>query len=197
MFKSVIKPKHEVTGIILAGGLGRRLGGKDKGTLRFKQELLIEKQVDWLEGQTQTILISANQNINFYEKYSYPVLQDKNKEFLGPLSGVLRGLENCKTDWMFVHPIDVPNLPTDFLERFISRIKIKNNSYFACTPNRKHFLTMLIHRDCLGQLNEFVESGNSRVGMFHKAIRSIGLDIGLDEEYFKNLNENSDYDQSL
>lgn len=114
--------KNEITGLILAGGEGRRVGGFDKGLLEFEGVSLIERQLQWLKPQVETVLISANRNLPVYQDFGYSVLPDNTNTPQGPLQGVLNALSVCKTRYLFVHPIDVPNLPSDTLQQMITRI---------------------------------------------------------------------------
>jgi molybdopterin-guanine dinucleotide biosynthesis protein A len=184
--------KQNVTGLILAGGGGRRVGGDDKGLLNYNGISLIERQIQWLKPQVKTVLISANRNIEQYKRYHYEVLQDNQQGFEGPLHGVLKGLEFCSTQWLFIQPVDMPNLPSNLIE-LIQTKSVVADCYYLKSNQREHYLSMLISRKCLPVLRNYLNSGNRRVSHFHQHIESVVLDIGLHESLFKNLNFQSDY----
>ena len=71
--------KNNITGLILAGGAGRRVGGADKGLLKYAGLTLIEHQIEWFKPQVKTLLISANRNISQYQNFGYSVLKDNNE----------------------------------------------------------------------------------------------------------------------
>lgn len=190
--------KDNVTGLILAGGAGSRVGGADKGLLKYAGSTLIEYQIQWIEPQVNTLLISANRNISQYKNFGYLVLEDNNDGFDGPLYGLLRALENCVTDWLFVQPIDVPHLPGDLLALFCDKISQLNKNewadcFYLASEQRAHYLSMLINRKCLKALQRHLNTDNKRVRDFHRQIGSIAVDLSLKEESFKNMNFQSDY----
>ncbi len=184
--------KQNVTGLILAGGAGRRVGGVDKGLLNYDGTSLIERQTQWLKPQVKTILISANRNIEQYKKYNHEVLQDNQQGFEGPLHGVLKGLEFCSTPWLFVQPVDMPGLPINLIDLIQSK-QVVADCYYLKSNQREHYLSMLINRKCLPGLKKYLTSGSRRVRGFHQQMGSIPLDLGLEESMFKNLNLQSDY----
>lgn len=195
--------RNDITGLILAGGEGRRVSGKDKGLLSYKGSSLIELQIAWLAPQVKGLLISANRNIDQYKEFNNLVLQDQTRhhgssQFNGPLNGVLEALQNCATEWLFVQPIDVPNLPDNLIDRLHKKIFTQQhdtsvNCYYLRTTQREHYLSMLIHRCCLPKLDAFLAENNRRVKDFHAMIGSISIDLNLDEDAFKNLNSIGDY----
>ena len=96
--------KEEITGLVLAGGKGSRMGGADKGLVCFKDTPLVEYVIDILEPQCKTLVISANRNEDVYKDYGYPVVTDENRNFSGPLAGIAAGLEIVETPYMVVAP---------------------------------------------------------------------------------------------
>lgn len=196
--KKTLLTKDSITGLILTGGAGRRIGGLDKGLLSYSGSTLIQRQIEWLKPQVKTLLISANRNISQYEKSGYPVLQDSNKGYQGPLCGLLKALERCATDWLFIQPIDVPHLPKDLIEKVVEKILTvnlnkKTKCFYLVTDQREHYLSMLIEQKSLQELQQFLNAGNKRVRDFHRNIGSVAIDLNLKEEDFKNMNFQSDY----
>jgi len=194
--------RNDITGLILAGGRGRRVSGQDKGLLKYKGTSLIKRQIAWLKPQVKTVLISANRNIDQYNQFGYLVMQDQDEQFNGPLNGVLKALHNCSTPMLFVQPIDLPNLPDDLIDNLIEKLmstisKSQNilscDCYYLKSDQREHYLSMLIHRNCLQRLQNFVDKGERRVRDFHQSIGSVAVDLELDEKMFKNLNLEVDY----
>ena len=185
--------REQVTGLILAGGQGRRVGNKDKGLLNFKNKPLISHQLEWLKPQVGQLLISANRSLSDYESYGVPVLVDTEGNYPGPLHGVLKALEVCKTDWLFVLPVDVPNLPPNLLESLYSSVNIKNKAFYLGSQEREHYLTMLIRSSLLETLADYLANDNKRVSGFLNQTNAECVDLGLPESSFANLNQVDDY----
>ena len=184
---------QDITILILAGGAGRRVGGEDKGLLDYQGQKLINKQIGWAKKQADNIIISANRNLSKYQTFGFPVLEDDSKGFPGPLNGVLKALEKCETPWLFVQPIDLPNLPENILNLMFSRKDKLTKCAYLETSSREHYLSMIIHKDCLKELNGYLTQGHSKVSTFHHLIKSQKINLGLNEKLFLNLNRVGDY----
>ena len=94
--------KEDITGLVLAGGKGSRMGGVDKGLVAFEDVPLVEHVIGILKPQCRTLVVSANRNEDVYAKYGYPVVTDDDKNFSGPLAGIAAALEIVKTPYMVV-----------------------------------------------------------------------------------------------
>ncbi|MDP4801473.1 MAG: NTP transferase domain-containing protein, partial [Burkholderiaceae bacterium] len=95
---------EQVTGIILAGGRGSRMGGVDKGLERFQGQPLAFRAMMRLVPQVADVLINANRNIGVYEGFGVTVLPDPIEGYQGPLAGMLSGLPYCETDFLQAIP---------------------------------------------------------------------------------------------
>src|SRR3954468_21586075 len=107
----------DITGVILAGGRGSRMGGVDKGLQNFNGMPLALHTLMRLQPQVGHVLINANRNLGAYESFGVPVWPDVLADFAGPLAGFLAGLENCETPWLVTVPCDTPLFPADLVER--------------------------------------------------------------------------------
>jgi len=186
---------EKITGLILAGGRGRRVDNQDKGLLCLKAKPMIEHQLEWFSQQVDNVIISANRNIKKYESYGFPVIQDANlnETFPGPLEGLLQALKNCSTEWLFVQPVDMPMMPNDTLKQLCRRVKTKQKAYYLQSTKRSHYLSMLISKKSLSDLSDYLATDNRRVRGFLNEINAEAIELGLDEKCFDNLNELSDY----
>ncbi|MDI9330623.1 MAG: molybdenum cofactor guanylyltransferase MobA [Alphaproteobacteria bacterium] len=106
-----------LTGLILAGGRGSRMGGVDKGLQKFQGIPLTLHALMRLQGQCTEVLINANRNLGAYESFGVPVWPDSLNDFAGPLAGFLVGLEHCQTPYLMTVPCDSPRFPLDLGER--------------------------------------------------------------------------------
>ena len=109
----------DITGLVLAGGQGTRMGGVDKGLQPFRGQPLALHTLRRLQAQTGTTLISANRHLADYAAFGVPVWPDDGYEgpLAGPLAGLLAGLAHCHTPWLLAVPCDTPFFPTDLAAR--------------------------------------------------------------------------------
>jgi len=106
-----------ITGLILAGGRGSRMGGVDKGLQNHQGISLAMHAVLRLGGQVGSLMINANRNLGAYESMGVPVWPDTLADYAGPLAGFLTGLEHCETPYLVTVPCDSPNFPDDLVQR--------------------------------------------------------------------------------
>ena len=109
----------EVTGIILAGGRGSRMGGIDKGLQNFNGVPLALHTLLRLAPQVGEVMINANRNLSVYESFGVPVWPDAAGlgEYSGPLAGFLTGMERCETPYLLTVPCDTPLFSEHLVER--------------------------------------------------------------------------------
>jgi molybdopterin-guanine dinucleotide biosynthesis protein A len=107
----------DITGVILAGGRGRRMGGIDKGLALFAGRPLIEWVMEALAPQVGALMISANRNREIYAAYGVAVISDLESGFGGPLAGMRSAMRAARTDWILTVPCDGPFLPGDLASR--------------------------------------------------------------------------------
>jgi molybdopterin-guanine dinucleotide biosynthesis protein A len=111
-----IEPQH-ITGLILAGGRGSRMGGVDKGLQNFNGLPLALHALMRLGPQVDSVMVNANRNLSAYESFGAAVWPDASADFAGPLSGFLVGLERAETPYLLTVPCDTPRLPLDLAQR--------------------------------------------------------------------------------
>ena len=118
----------EITGIILAGGRGRRMGGIDKGLQNFNGVPLALHTLLRLAPQVGEVMINANRNLSVYESFGVPVWPDAAGlgEYSGPLAGFLTGLERCETPYLLTVPCDTPLFSPDLVERLAQALEREN-----------------------------------------------------------------------
>jgi molybdopterin-guanine dinucleotide biosynthesis protein A len=108
---------EQITGVVLAGGRGSRMGGVDKGLQNHHGMPLALHALLRLEPQVGAVMINANRNLGAYEAMGVPVWPDALPDYPGPLAGMLAGLERCETPYLVTVPCDTPNFPLDLVER--------------------------------------------------------------------------------
>ncbi len=110
-------PSADITGLVLAGGRGSRMGGIDKGLQNFNGTPLALHAVMRLRTQVGEMMVNANRNLSAYESFGVPVWPDGLADYAGPLAGFLTGLERCETPYLITVPCDTPLFPLDLASR--------------------------------------------------------------------------------
>src|SRR5699024_6312427 len=106
-----------ITGAVLAGGAGRRMGGVDKGLVELRGKPLVAWALDALRPQTATLLINANRSQDQYRVFGWPVIADDGDGYQGPLAGMLAVLSAAQTAYVLTVPCDAPRIPPDLAAR--------------------------------------------------------------------------------
>lgn len=107
----------DITGLVLAGGRGSRMGGVDKGLQLFRGRPLAEHALLRLSPQVGAVALNANRHLAKYAAMGAPVWPDSVPDFAGPLAGFLAGMQHCRTRWMLTVPCDTPMFPWDLASR--------------------------------------------------------------------------------
>ena len=115
--------RNQITGLILAGGRGSRMGGVDKGLQSHHGIPLAMHALLRLAPQVGEVMINANRNLGAYESMGVPVWPDALPDYAGPLAGFLAGLERCETPYMVTIPCDSPLFPDDLVARLAQALE--------------------------------------------------------------------------
>ena len=118
----MINPQ-EITGIILAGGRGSRMGGVDKGLQNFNGMPLALHTLMRLQMQVGSVMVNANRNLAAYESFGTSVWPDVLTDYAGPLAGFLTGLERCESPFLVTVPCDTPLFPLDLVARLAEALE--------------------------------------------------------------------------
>ena len=129
-------PVEQITGLILAGGRGSRMGGVDKGLQNHLGMPLVMQALLRLQPQVGALMINANRNLAAYESMGVPVWPDALADYPGPLAGFLAGLERCETPYLVTVPCDTPNFPTDLVERLAAAL-VAEDAQIAMAATRE------------------------------------------------------------
>lgn len=179
-----------LSGVILAGGQARRMGGQDKGLLPWRGMPLIEHVARILRGQVDQLLISANRHPLEYAAWGEVLSDDPELEaWSGPLAGVLAALRAARHDWLLAVPCDTPRLPQDLA------IRLWQGGQAAQAPlavaragGRRHSVCMLLHRSLAPGLQDWLLAGERKVGRWQDSVGAIEVDFGADDSAFANIN---------
>lgn len=181
--------KHNVTAVILAGGKGRRMDGRDKGLVELADRPLIEYVIDAIKPQVETIILNANRNLAQYSRYGYAVVSDALADYQGPLAGFICAMESSTTSHIVTLPCDGPFLPDDLVERLIFSLT-DNNAEIAVAHDgdRMQPVYSLIPVSLSSSLNSFLASGERKIDLWYKQHRVALADFSDCPETFRNIN---------
>lgn len=200
---SVFTPCPPLTGLILAGGAGRRVQGADKAWLSWQGRPLIEQVEARLAAQVEQLWISANRDPARYTAQLGSrlagVIGDDWPDYPGPLAGIASCLPLLPAGWVLITPVDTPQLPTDLGEQlWRGLLTAHGNSRMAVAGmgNDTHWLHMLVHTDLAAGLRQRLLAGERRVRDWCRAEQAVRVEIDADPESFANLNQSSDYNKS-
>jgi molybdenum cofactor guanylyltransferase len=189
----ISKPyKDNISGLILAGGRGSRMGGKDKGLLKVADQTLVEIISAALVSQCHSVLINANRNLSEYEKLGYPVIEDELTDFQGPLAGMLTGLKNIHTEWMITLPCDGPNISKNYIKKMSTNLKDDTLISMASANSRIQPVHLLMHRSVIHSLEKYLSSGDRKIDRWVTQQPHQIIDFSNDAEMFNNLNTPED-----
>ena len=182
--------RPQITGLVLAGGRGARMGGVDKGWVDHDGEPLVRHVLRRFAPQVGTVLISANRNLAAYRALG-DVVTDAEQDvalepFPGPLAGVLAGLRKADREWVAVVPCDAPALPLDLVERLAAAI---GDADVACpvAGDRRQPVFALMRRSSATSLRAFLQSGGRAMQRWFETLRTVDVPFGTGDG-FDNIN---------
>lgn len=188
-----MKTHNNVTGLILAGGLARRMGGTDKGLVILDGQPMISYIIDALKPQVNTIIINANRNISEYEAFGYPVVSDDIADFQGPLAGMASGLLHCQTEFIATVPCDGPVLSTQYIDTLITSAHQANSRIsVGFDGKRLQPVYALIDVQLLEDLKQFLNSGERKIDRWYGQHNFAKADFSSCVEMFTNINTPED-----
>ena len=187
----------EITGLILAGGRGSRMGGVDKGLQNFNGMPLALHTLMRLQPQVGHLMINANRNLAAYESFGVPVWPDVLDDYAGPLAGILTALERCETPWLATTPCDSPLFPLDLVERLAQAAHTEGAEIaVAAAPEedgqlRTQPVFCLLRVELLESLVKFTHGGGRKIDAWtglHKTVAVPFNQPGDDPRAFFNAN---------
>lgn len=186
--------KDQVTAVILAGGMGRRMGGRDKGQVELQGHPLIEYVLNAIRPQVKTILINANRHQDDYASYGYPVLADRLEGYQGPLAGFASGMQAAATSYIVTVPCDGPLLANDLVRRLCTALT-RDGAEIAVAHDgdRLQPVYALIPTSLQPSLEAFLATGNRKIDQWY-ACHTIALaDFSDSPGTFRNINTPQDH----
>ncbi len=178
-----------VTGLILAGGKGSRMGGVDKGLQAFRGKRLVDHVYERLAPQVGGILINANQNHDEYRTFGVRVVSDAIGGFAGPLAGFHAGLSISKRPFLASVPCDSPFLPEDLVERLYAKLDESGAELaVAKTGDQPHPVFSLMRRGVLDHLGDFLKAGGRKIDAWYATLAVVEVVFDDEAAAFSNIN---------
>ena len=181
--------RDDITGLILAGGRGSRMGGVDKGLVPLRGAPMITHVVARLKPQVGALLINANRNLDAYAHFGFPVVPDQFGGFLGPLAGIASGLLTASTPYVVTVPCDSPLLPHDLVTR-LARTLAEEPAEIAVAHDgeRAHPVFLLVRRELGADLLDFLATGGRKIDQWFTRHRLAVADFRDSAQAFLNVN---------
>ena len=184
--------REAITGLVLAGGRGARMGGVDKGLQSHLGMPLALHAVLRIGPQVGAVMINANRNLGAYESMGAPVWPDSIPDYAGPLAGFLVGLERCETEYLATVPCDTPRFPEDLVRRLAEALASASAEIaMAATRDgdrvQTHPVFCLMHTSLLESLVRFTTGGQRKIDRWTAQHRTVEV-LFEDAEAFANAN---------
>lgn len=178
-----------VTGLVLAGGQGSRMGGVDKGLAPFRGRPMVAHVLERLAPQVDEILVNANRNPEAYAAFGHRVIADEIPGFAGPLAGFERGLAHARGELVATVPCDSPFLPPDLVPRLRAALESAGADLaVARTGTQAHPVFCLMRRSVHASLERFLASGQRKIDRWYAALAVVEVAFDDEAQAFANIN---------
>jgi len=183
-------PRAAITGLVLAGGLARRMGGMDKGLVELAGRPMVEHVLDALRPQVGALLVNANRNLDRYAAYGHPVISDTLQGYLGPLAGTLSALQRLATEFLVTVPCDAPLVAPDLVGRLYDAC-IANDADVAVATDgqRQQPVFLLLRAGTAPALESYLAGGGRKIDTWFAQLRLAEADLSDALDTFVNVND--------
>jgi len=181
--------RADITGVVLAGGQGRRMGNVDKGFVELDGRPLVAHVIERFAPQVHALIINANQNAGRYAAFGFPVVADAIGGFAGPLAGLHAGLTAARTPFVATCPCDSPFLPTDLVTRLSGAFDAQPIDIAVVrTFAQPHPVFALARRSLLPHLAQFLGAGGRKIDAWYASLPMTEVAFDDDADAFRNIN---------
>lgn len=180
---------RRITGVLLAGGQGSRMGGVDKGLVELAGRPMAAHALERLAPQVDELIINANQNLDAWRAFGHPVFGDDIGGFAGPLAGLHAALVRARHPFVVTAPCDSPFLPTDLVERLAAALHAADAQLaVAKTFDQPHPVFCLCRRDLAEHLGGFLAGGGRKIDRWYGTLKVVEVAFDDEEAAFRNIN---------
>lgn len=178
-----------ITGVLLAGGQGSRMGGVDKGLVELAGQPMAAHVLARLAPQVDDIIINANQNAEAWAAFGYPVFGDDIPGYAGPLAGLHAALARASQPLVATAPCDSPFLPADLVARLAAALHAADAQLaVAKTFDQAHPVFCLCRRDLADHLLAFLQAGGRKIDRWYGSLKVVEVAFDDEEAAFRNIN---------
>ncbi|MGZ8137131.1 MAG: molybdenum cofactor guanylyltransferase MobA [Methylococcaceae bacterium] len=180
----------KVAGVILAGGLARRMDNQDKGLVNYKGRPLVSYAIAALKKVVgDQLIINANRNVDIYQQFGLPVVVDQTASFDGPLAGILTAMIYIDADVLVVMPCDSPLVKAEHLQKLIST-RAENDADVAVAFDgaRLHPVFLAVKTLLKADLQDYLASGQRKLECWLKQQKMVTVDFSAESQIFTNIN---------
>lgn len=186
-------PKEKITGVVLAGGRANRMGGVDKGLIPFAGRPLAGRVAGMLAPQVGALILNANRNRAAYGRLGYPVIPDTAGDFLGPLAGMARAMEQAETPYVVAIPCDSPFIVPDLVAGLYGALADAGAEIGVAHDGERMQPVFALLKSALREsAMDFLRGGGRRVGLWYARHRVALADFSHSPSMFQNINTPED-----
>jgi molybdenum cofactor guanylyltransferase len=179
----------KITGVILAGGLARRMNNQDKGLINYKGRPMVSYAIAALAAVADQSIINANRNQEHYQQFGLPVIADQTGNFDGPLAGVLTAMINTDADVLVVMPCDSPLIKAEHLQKLLlTRAEHDADAAVPFDGERLHPVFLAIKTSLRTNLQDYLDSGQRKMDRWLEQQKMVKADFSNEPEIFTNIN---------
>jgi molybdopterin-guanine dinucleotide biosynthesis protein A len=180
---------NQITGLILAGGRGSRMGETDKGLQLFRGKAMVEHVLERFAPQVDETIINANRNLSTYAAYRHRVVPDGIEGFAGPLAGLHVGMQAASSPLIATAPCDSPFLPLNLIARLYDALLAEDADLaVAKTFDQAHPVFCLTKTDLEPHLREFLQSGQRKIDKWYASLNVVEVQFDDNVDAFANIN---------
>ncbi|MBX2879128.1 MAG: molybdenum cofactor guanylyltransferase [Granulosicoccus sp.] len=189
MTNSAVNSVADTGAVILAGGLARRMQGRDKGLILLGETPLVKWVADCVDPQVDELIINANRNQVQYQQFGFPVVNDSKEGHLGPLAGLLTGMQTLTQSRIFMCPCDSPFVPEDMVGRLAQALEQgRADIAVAHDGERMQPVFCLARKSLQTSLLQFLDSGERKIDRWFAAEKMVTVDFADEPTAFLNIN---------
>lgn len=183
-----MQQQNKVTGVVLAGGLARRMNKQDKGLINFRNKAMVSFALEAMSQVAETVFINANRNLSEYRQFGYQVISDQTDTFDGPLAGVLSAMTYAKTNIICVMPCDSPLFKAEHLQMLLSAISDNIDIAVAFDGERMQPVFFALKTSLQTSLKDYLQQGNRKIDLWLEQHRLVKVDFSQNLDIFLNIN---------
>ncbi len=184
-----MEQQNKVTGVVLAGGLARRMNKQDKGLVLYNNKPMVSYAVEAMSKIVDTVLINANRNQQAYAQFGCEVISDQTDTFDGPLAGVLSAMIEAKTELLIVMPCDSPLIKAVHLQKLLTTLADNNvDIAVAFDGERLHPVFLALKTALQSSLKDYLAAGHRKIDRWLEQHALIKVDFSDDRNVFLNIN---------